>query len=93
MRRLNLVDENEAGNWRICSDLTAVKMHILQYLRGAIPEFIQISDGKIHEVNVLDFLLIKAGAFYIMDRSYTDFDDSTKCISAQRSSLPTPSET
>lgn len=42
-------------------------------LRGAIPAFIHISDGKMHEVNVLDFLPIEAGAFYVMDRGYLDF--------------------
>jgi hypothetical protein len=46
----------------------AVKMHTLLDLRGAIPAFIHISDGKMHEVNVLDFLPIEAGAFYVMDR-------------------------
>ena len=51
----------------------AVKMHTLLDLRGAIPAFIHISDGKMHEVNVLDFLPIEAGAFYIMDRGYLDF--------------------
>jgi len=51
----------------------AVKMHTLLDLRGAIPAFIHISDGKMHEVNVLDFLPIEAGAFYVMDRGYLDF--------------------
>ena len=51
----------------------AVKMHTLLDLRGAIPAFIHISNGKMHEVNVLDFLPIEAGAFYIMDRGYLDF--------------------
>jgi IS4 transposase len=49
-------------------------MHTLLDLRGAIPAFIHISDGKMHEVNVLDFLPIEAGAFYVMDRGYLDFD-------------------
>ena len=52
----------------------AIKMHTLLDLRGAIPAFIHISDGKMHEVNVLDFLPIEAGAFYVMDRGYLDFD-------------------
>ena len=52
----------------------AIKLHTLLDLRGAIPAFIHISDGKMHEVNVLDFLPIEAGAFYIMDRGYLDFD-------------------
>jgi len=51
----------------------AVKMHTLLDLRGNIPSFIHISDGKLHEVNVLDHLLPEAGSFYIMDRGFTDF--------------------
>ncbi len=51
----------------------AVKMHTLLDLRGNIPSFVHISDGKLHEVNVLDQLLPEAGAFYIMDRGFTDF--------------------
>lgn len=51
----------------------AVKMHTLLDLRGNIPSFIHVSDGKLHEVNVLDQLLPEAGAFYIMDRGFTDF--------------------
>lgn len=51
----------------------AVKLHTLLDLRGNIPSFIHISDGKMHEVNVLDQLLPEAGAFYIMDRGYLDF--------------------
>jgi IS4 transposase len=50
-----------------------VKLHTLLDLRGAIPAFIHISDGKMHEVNVLDFMPIEAGAFYVMDRGYLDF--------------------
>src|SRR5450756_1906345 len=52
----------------------AVKLHTLLDLRGNIPAFIHISDGKTHEVNVLDMLPIEAGAFYIMDRGYLDFE-------------------
>lgn len=52
----------------------AVKLHTLLDLRGNIPSFIHISDGKLHEVNVLDQLLPEAGAFYIMDRGFTDFE-------------------
>ena len=55
------------------STKAAVKMHTLLDLRGAIPAFIHISDGKMHEVNVLDILPIEAGAFYVMDRGYLDF--------------------
>ena len=51
----------------------AVKLHTLLDLRGSIPTFIHISDGKMHDVNVLDLLLPEAGAFYIMDRAYVDF--------------------
>ena len=51
----------------------AVKLHTLLDLRGNIPTFIHISDGKTHEVNVLDMLAFEAGAFYVMDRGYLDF--------------------
>jgi hypothetical protein len=56
------------------STKAAVKLHTLLDLRGAIPTFIHISDGKMHDVNVLDFLPMEAGAFYVMDRGYLDFD-------------------
>jgi IS4 transposase len=49
-------------------------MHTLLDLRGAIPAFIHISDGKMGDVKVLDILPIEAGAFYVMDRGYVDFD-------------------
>ena len=48
-------------------------MHTLLDLRGAIPSFIHISDGKLHDVNVLDILPVEAGAFYVMDRGSVDF--------------------
>lgn len=51
----------------------AVKLHTLLDLRGNIPAFIHISDGKTHEVNVLDMLTFEPGAFYVMDRGYLDF--------------------
>jgi hypothetical protein len=51
----------------------AIKLHTLLNLRGAIPEFILISDGKLHDVNVLDDLLPNPGAYYILDRGYLDF--------------------
>jgi hypothetical protein len=51
----------------------AVKLHTLLDLRGSIPTFLHISDGKLHDVNVLDILPIEAGAFYVMDRGYVDF--------------------
>ena len=56
-----------------CSAKAAIKLHTLLDLRGNIPAFIHISDGKTHEVNVLDILPIEAGAFYVMDRGYLDF--------------------
>jgi hypothetical protein len=52
----------------------AVKLHTLLDLRGNIPTFIHISDGKMHEVNVLDQLLPEPGAFYIIDRGFIDFE-------------------
>ena len=55
------------------STKAAIKLHTLLDLRGSIPSFIHISDGKLHDVNVLDILPIEAGAFYIMDRGYLDF--------------------
>ena len=51
----------------------AIKLHTLLDLRGNIPTFIHISDGKLHEVNTLDMIPIEAGAFYVMDRGYLDF--------------------
>ena len=55
------------------STKAAIKLHTLLDLRGAIPTFIHISDGKLHDVNVLDMLVLEAGAFYVMDRGYVDF--------------------
>ncbi len=55
------------------STKAAIKLHTLLDLRGAIPAFIHISDGKLHDVNVLDILLVEAGGLYIMDRGYLDF--------------------
>ena len=51
----------------------AVKMHTLLDLHGNIPTFISITDGKVHDVNILDEILPEAGAFYVMDRGYVDF--------------------
>ncbi len=51
----------------------AVKLHTLLDIRGNIPTFIHITDGKVHDVNVLDILIPEPGAFYIMDRGYVDF--------------------
>ena len=52
----------------------AVKMHTLLDLHGNIPTFISITDGTVHDVNVLDEILPEAGAFYVMDRGYVDFE-------------------
>ena len=52
----------------------AIKLHTLLDLRGPIPTFIYISDGKLHDVNVLDILEPELGAYYIMDRGYIDFE-------------------
>jgi hypothetical protein len=51
----------------------AVKLHTLLDLRGNIPTFIYISDGSVHDVNILDLLPIEPGAFYVMDRGYLDY--------------------
>ena len=51
----------------------AIKLHTLLDLRGSIPTFIHISDGKLHDVNILDQLMVEPGSFYIMDRGYLDF--------------------
>lgn len=51
----------------------AIKLHTLLDLRGAIPSFIHITDGKVHDVKVLDLLIPESGAFYVLDRGYLDF--------------------
>ena len=56
------------------STKAAIKLHTLLDLRGNIPSFLFISDGKLHEVNVLDQLVPEPGAFYVMDRGYLDFE-------------------
>lgn len=56
------------------STKAAIKLHTLIDLRGNIPSFIHISDGKLHDVNVLDERLPEPGAFYVMDRGYVDFE-------------------
>ena len=58
---------------RFRSRKAAVKMHTLLDVRGSIPTFIEVSEGKIHDVNILDQLLPEAGSFYVMDRAYVDF--------------------
>lgn len=55
------------------STKAAVKMHTLLDLRGNIPSFIHVSNGKLHDVHALDLLIPDPGAFYVMDRGYTDF--------------------
>ncbi|MCZ2419987.1 MAG: IS4 family transposase [Burkholderiales bacterium] len=52
----------------------AVKLHTLLDLRGAIPSFIHVSEGKLHDVHALDLLIPEAGAIYVMDRAYVDFE-------------------
>jgi len=56
------------------STKAAIKLHTLLDLRGNIPSFIHITDGKWHDVNILDHLLPEPGAFYVMDRGYLDFE-------------------
>jgi hypothetical protein len=56
------------------STKAAIKLHTLLDLRGNIPSFIFISDGKLHDVNILDQLIPEPGAFYVMDRGYIDFE-------------------
>ena len=51
----------------------AVKMHTLLDLHGNIPAFVDVTAGKVHDVNVLDHIVPEAGAFYVMDRAYVDF--------------------
>jgi len=60
------------------STKAAIKLHTLLDLRGNIPSFIFISDGKMHDVNILDHLAPEAGAFYVMDRGYVDFERLAK---------------
>jgi hypothetical protein len=55
------------------STKAAIKLHTLLDLRGNIPTFLYISDGKLHDVNVLDQLVPEPGAFYVMDRGYVDY--------------------
>lgn len=56
------------------STKAAIKLHTLLDLRGSIPTFIHVSDGKAHDVKMLDLLVPEAGAFYVMDRAYLDFE-------------------
>lgn len=56
------------------STKAAIKLHTLLDLRGNIPSFIHISDGKLHDISALDLLVPEAGAYYVMDRAYVDFE-------------------
>lgn len=51
----------------------AIKLHTLLDLRGSIPTFVQITDGSVHDVNILDQLIPESGSMYVMDRGYVDF--------------------
>lgn len=69
--------------WALFRDTkAAVKLHTLIDLRGNIPTFIHISDGKLHDVNVLDLLEPEPGAYYVMDRGYVDFKRLYKFVLA-----------
>jgi len=57
---------------------SAIKLHTLLDLRGSIPVWVKVTSGAIHEVNILDDLIIEPGAIYIMDRGYTDFSRLNK---------------
>jgi len=59
---------------RFRSKKAAIKMHTLLDLRGPIPTFIEVSDGKLHDVNILDAIVPEPGSFYVMDRAYVDFE-------------------
>ena len=59
---------------RFRSRKAAIKMHTLLDVRGPIPTFIEVSDGKLHDVNILDTIVPEPGSFYVMDRAYVDFE-------------------
>src|SRR6202008_2804007 len=76
------------------STKAAIKLHTLLDLRGSIPSFIFISDGKMHDVRILDHLVPEPGAFYVMDRGYVDFerrarldDAGSFCVPRAKSNL------
>jgi len=71
----------------------AVKMHTLLDLRGSIPSFIHISNGKLHDVNALDLIIPEPGAIYVMDRAYVDFGRLSTLQHAGASSSCAPSRT
>ena len=68
-------------------------MHTLLDLRGNIPSFIHVSDGKLHDVHALDLLIPEAGAIYVMDRGYVDFARLHGLQKPARSSSPAPRQT
>ena len=53
---------------------SAIKLHAMIDLNGSIPAFVAITEGKVHDVNALDWIIFEVGAFYVMDRGYVDFD-------------------
>ncbi len=59
---------------RYKSTQNALKLHTLLDLRGSIPTFVRVTAAQIHDVNILDLLTPEAGAFYVMDRGYLDFE-------------------
>ena len=63
---------------------SAVKLHTLLDLHGNIPTFVHITDGKVHDVNVLDEILPETGAFYVMDRGYIDFERLYRFVLSSR---------
>jgi hypothetical protein len=75
------------------STKAAVKMHTLLDLKGSIPSFIHVSDGKLHDVHALDLLPLEPGAIYVMDRGYVDFGRCMSCIWPAPSLLRAPSRT
>ena len=66
------------------STKAAIKLHTLLDLRGAIPAFIHISDGKLHDVNVLDLLAFEAGAFYVMESRLRGLRQAARIASGRR---------
>jgi len=58
---------------RFRKNKAAIKLHTLLNLRGSIPEFIHITEGRVHDVKILDLLITEPGSFYVMDRGYLDF--------------------
>lgn len=59
---------------RFRKNIAAVKLHTLLDLRGSIPSSIEITEGKVHDVNILDLLVLEPGSFGVMDRGYLDFE-------------------